>query len=166
MGSFTHTLCPWQRHAVKARLETGIRPLTVPNFEHQFSTTPQYMYWGGSEFRDNGRTPPIQELSNQIGKGGNLYSPGRLRGVRASSVQANIKTYGGGASYAPWVDEVWQMPSMANSATARTRRTSSSGGHLKTPDQTEPFFSPMLAEHFDVNVFMQQQAHEASKVRI
>ncbi|MGB0149962.1 MAG: putative metal-binding motif-containing protein [Flavobacteriales bacterium] len=92
----------------------------------------------------------------RIGKGGNLYS---LRGAFGESVPPQFRpdpwvqeTYGGGASYAPWVDEVWQMVAVdgqLNNSPDSSYFIHQAGVYLKTPNQTEPFFSPMLAEHFD-----------------
>ena len=108
----------------------------------------------------------------RIGRGGNIYS---LRGAFGESVPPQFRpdpwvqeTYGGGASYAPWVDEVWQMVAVdgqQNNTPDSAYFIHQAGVYLKTPDQTEPFFSPLLAEHFDADarayscINWGQQAH-------
>ena len=50
--------------------------------------------------------------------------------------------YGGGHSYAPWVDEVWQLVSVDGSIHNPPDSSyfiHQAGVYLKTPDQTEPF---------------------------
>jgi hypothetical protein len=92
----------------------------------------------------------------RIGKGGQMYS---LRGVFGESVPPQYRpapwvqaTYGGGTSYAPWVDEVWQMVSVdgsLNNPPDSSYFIHQAGVYLKTPNQQQPFFSPIVGEYYD-----------------
>ena len=108
----------------------------------------------------------------RIGKGGQLYS---FRGNFGESVPPQWvhpnwvdSSYGGGTSYAPWVDEVWQM--VCVDGTQHNPPDSmyfihQAGVYLKTSSQNKPFFSPQVAEYFDslnnsyTTVNWGQQAH-------
>jgi len=108
----------------------------------------------------------------RVGKGGHIYS---FRGAFGESVPPQWRnpnwvqpTYGGGTSYAPWVDEVWQMVAVdgaLNNPPDSSYFIHQSGVYLKTLEQTEPFYSPMLAEYYNENgrsysmVNWGQQAH-------
>lgn len=99
---------------------------------------------------------PDRSYTLRIGKGGNVYS---FRGVFGESVPPQFRPdpwvqpdYGGGSSYAPWVDEVWQMVAVdgaLHNSPDSSYFIHQAGVYLKTPTQTTPFFSPMLAEHYD-----------------
>lgn len=92
----------------------------------------------------------------RVGKGGNIYS---FRGAFGESVPPQWRnpnwvqpTYGGGTSYAPWVDEVWQMVAVdgaLNNTPDSSYFIHQAGVYLKTPEQTEPFYSPLLAEYYN-----------------
>jgi hypothetical protein len=113
-----------------------------------------------------------ESFSFRVGKGGNIYS---FRGVFGESVAPQWRnsnwvqpTYGGGTSYAPWVDEVWQMVAVdgvLNNVPDSSYFIHQAGVYLKTPQQTQPFFSPMLAEYYNEDdrsysvVNWGQQAH-------
>jgi len=108
----------------------------------------------------------------RIGKGGQLYS---FKGNFGESVPPQWvhpnwvdSSYGGGTSYAPWVDEVWQM--VCVDGTQHNPPDSmyfihQAGVYLKTSSQNKPFFSPQVAEYFDslnnsyTTVNWGQQAH-------
>jgi len=91
----------------------------------------------------------------RIGKGGHIYS---FVGAFGESIppqwrpEAWVKpSYGGGTSYAPWVDEVWQLVcvnSQLNSPPDSSYFIHQSGVYLKTPEQSEPFYSPVVAEYY------------------
>ena len=115
---------------------------------------------------------PNTSYDIRIGKGGQLYS---FRGVFGESVPPQWvnpnwvqPSYGGGHSYAPWVDEVWQLVSVDGSIHNPPDSSyfiHQAGVYLKTPEQTEPFYSPILAEYFNPDeqsysvVNWGQQAH-------
>ena len=97
-----------------------------------------------------------ESYSLRIGKGGNIYS---FRGAFGESVPPQWRnpnwaqpSYGGGTSYAPWVDEVWQMVAVdgaLNNGPDSSYFVHQAGVYLKTPEQTQPFYSPMLAEYYN-----------------
>lgn len=99
---------------------------------------------------------PSTSYDIRIGKGGQLYS---FRGVFGESVPPQWvnpnwvqSSYGGGHSYAPWVDEVWQLVSVdgnIHNPPDSSYFIHQAGVYLKTPSQTEPFYSPILAEYFN-----------------
>ena len=115
---------------------------------------------------------PNTSYNIRIGKGGQLYS---FRGAFGESVPPQWvnpnwvqPSYGGGHSYAPWVDEVWQLVSVDGSIHNPPDSSyfiHQAGVYLKTPEQTEPFYSPILAEYFNIDeqsysvVNWGQQAH-------
>jgi hypothetical protein len=115
---------------------------------------------------------PNTSYDIRIGKGGQLYS---FRGVFGESVPPQWvnpnwvqPSYGGGHSYAPWVDEVWQLVSVDGSIHNPPDSSyfiHQAGVYLKTPEQTEPFYSPILAEYSNIDeqsysvVNWGQQAH-------
>ena len=108
----------------------------------------------------------------RIGKGGQLYS---FKGSFGESVPPQWvhpnwvdSSYGGGTSYAPWVDEVWQMVCVdgaQHNAPDSMYFIHQAGVYLKTSSQIKPFFSPQVAEYFDslnqsyTSVNWGQQAH-------
>ncbi|MDG2152893.1 MAG: T9SS type A sorting domain-containing protein [Crocinitomicaceae bacterium] len=115
---------------------------------------------------------PNSSYDIRIGKGGQLYS---FRGAFGESVPPQWvnpnwvqPSYGGGHSYAPWVDEVWQLVSVDGSIHNPPDSSyfiHQAGVYLKTPEQTDPFYSPILAEYFNADeqsysvVNWGQQAH-------
>jgi hypothetical protein len=117
-------------------------------------------------------TNPNTSYDIRIGKGGQLYS---FRGSFGESVPPQWvnpnwvqPSYGGGHSYAPWVDEVWQLVSVDGSIHNPPDSSyfiHQAGVYLKTPEQTAPFYSPILAEYYNTEeqsysvVNWGQQAH-------
>ncbi len=113
-----------------------------------------------------------QSYQMRIGKGGQLYS---FRSTFGESVPPQWRplgwtqpTYGGGTSYAPWVDEVWQMVCVdlsLHNPPDSNYFIHQSGVYLKTPIQTEPFYSPIVAAYYNSDrmsysvVNWGQQAH-------
>jgi len=107
-----------------------------------------------------------------IGKGGQIYS---FKGKFGESIPPQWRhpnwvepTYGGGISYAPWVDEVWQMVCVdgaLNIPPDSSYFIHQSGVYLKTPNQNQPFYSPIVSEYYNANdqsysiVNWGQQAH-------
>lgn len=97
-----------------------------------------------------------QSYQIRIGKGGQLYS---FRSAFGESVPPQWRSsnwvqpsYGGGTSYAPWVDEVWQMVCVdesLNNTPDSSYFIHQAGVYLKTPAQNKPFFSPKIAEYYD-----------------
>ena len=85
-----------------------------------------------------------QSYRIRIGKGGQLYS---FRSSFGESIPPQwrptgwaLPTYGGGTSYAPWVDEVWQMVCVdgsLNNPPDSAYFIHQSGVYLKTPRQTQ-----------------------------
>ena len=115
---------------------------------------------------------PYKSYDIRIGKGGHLYSFRSSFGESVPPQWVNPNwvqpSYGGGHSYAPWVDEVWQLVSVDGSIHNPPDSSyfiHQAGVYLKTPDQTEPFYSPILAEYYNPNdqsysvVNWGQQAH-------
>lgn len=108
----------------------------------------------------------------RIGQGGQIYS---LIAGFGESIPPQWRhpnwvqpSYGGGTSYAPWVDEVWQMVAVdepLNNTPDSSYFIHQSGVYLKTPDQTSPFYSPVLASWFNeeeksfTTINWGQQAH-------
>ena len=92
----------------------------------------------------------------RIGKGGQIYS---FKGSFGESIPPQWRhpnwvedTYGGGTSYAPWVDEVWQIVTVdgqLNNPPDSSYFIHQSGVYLKTPDQIQPFYSPIVSEHYN-----------------
>ena len=117
-------------------------------------------------------TNPNTSYDIRIGKGGQLYS---FRGSFGEAVPPQWvnpnwvqPSYGGGHSYAPWVDEVWQLVSVDGSIHNPPDSSyfiHQAGVYLKTPEQTAPFYSPILAEYYNTEeqsysvVNWGQQAH-------
>ena len=115
----------------------------------------------------------------RIGKGGQLYS---FIGSFGESVPPQWRptnwvqpSYGGGTSYAPWVDEVWQMVAVdgaLNNPPDSSYFIHQSGVYLKTPSQSEPFYSPLLAAYYSPSnmsysvVNWGQQAHTEDLMNI
>ena len=97
-----------------------------------------------------------QSYEIRVGKGGQLYS---FKGYFGESVPPQWRppnwvdsTYGGGTSYAPWVDEVWQMVCVdgsQNNSPDSNYFIHQAGVYLKTPLQKRPFYSPQVAEYYD-----------------
>ena len=116
-------------------------------------------------------TDAAKSYQIRIGRGGQLYS---FRSGFGESVPPQWRSssypvsYGGGSSYAPWVDEVWQMVCVDGS---KNRLPDSayfihqSGVYLRTPSQVQPFYSPIVAEYYSAHeqsytiVNWGQQAH-------
>jgi hypothetical protein len=125
-----------------------------------------------AELRSNNSLNPNQSFQIRIGKGGQLYSfrsaskeyvPPQWRS--AGSTQP---TYGGGTSYAPWMDEVWQMigvNGLLNNPPDSSYFIHQAGVYLKTPSQRQPFYSPLVCENYNPKehaytvVTWGQQAH-------
>jgi len=120
-----------------------------------------------------------QSYSIRIGKGGQLYS---FRGIFGESVPPQWRpinwvqpSYGGGTSYAPWVDEVWQMVAVdgaLNNTPDSSYFIHQAGVYLKTPSQNKPFYSPLIASYYDstnmsfTTVNWGQQAHTEDLLNI
>lgn len=120
-----------------------------------------------------------QSYQIRIGKGGQLYS---FRSTFGESVPPQWRplgwtqpTYGGGTSYAPWVDEVWQMVCVdgsLNNPPDSAYFIHQSGVYLKTAGQNQPFYSPVVAEYYNpekmsfTTVNWGQQAHTEDLVNI
>ena len=83
--------------------------------------------------------------------------------------------YGGGTSYAPWVDEVWQIVCVdgaLNNPPDSAYFIHQSGVYLKTIEQTTPFYSPVIAQWYNSEeksftvVNWGQQAHTEDLLNI
>jgi hypothetical protein len=115
---------------------------------------------------------PDQDFTLRIGKGGQIYSliAGFGESIPPQWVHPNWvdESYGGGTSYAPWVDEVWQMVAVdgaLNNSPDSSYFIHQAGVYLKTPDQISPFYSPVIAQYYNAQessfttVNWGQQAH-------
>lgn len=118
---------------------------------------------------------PSQSYKVRIGKGGQIYSLTSMFGESVPPQWVNPNwidtSFGGGNSFSPWVDEVWQMVCVdgdLNSPPDSMYFIHQSGVYLKTPLQTQPFYSPQVAEYYDslnysyTTVNWGQQAHTNS----
>ena len=150
------------------------------NFNQLYSSSPTY--WAIDSFSESvvfkaeltyhNPLDSAQSYQMRIGKGGQLYS---LRSIFGESVPPQWRSlgstqpsYGGGTSYAPWVDEVWQMVCVdgsLNNPPDSSYFIHQSGVYLKTPIQTQPFYSPIVADYYNSDrmsysiVNWGQQAH-------
>jgi len=160
----------------------GLSILDSNGFNFNLSYYPSTSDWGIDSFPESivfdaelsyeNILDSTQSYQIRIGKGGQLYS---FRGSFGESVPPQwrpvgwaLPTYGGGTSYAPWVDEVWQMVCVdgsLNNPPDSAYFIHQSGVYLKTPGQSQPFYSPMIARYFDPSkmsysvVNWGQQAH-------
>ena len=101
---------------------------------------------------------PENSYELRMGKGGQIYS---LIGPFGEAVppQWRPSESRGGATGAPWVDEVFQCVSVASSQTFRLLEEQrkirieyfihQAGVYLNEPTQTRPFYSPLLAQGWD-----------------
>ncbi len=109
-------------------------------------------------------TDPNHSFEIRVGKGGNIYS---FIGSFGESVPPQYP------AIAPWVDEVWQMVAVdgaLNNPPNEKHFIHQAGVYLKTPEQSQPFFSPIVAEYFDEEnqsytvVNWGQQAHTSDNL--
>ena len=120
---------------------------------------------------------PSQSYKIRIGKGGQIYSFTSLFGESVPPQWVNPNwidtSFGGGNSFSPWVDEVWQMVCVdgnLNNPPDSMYFIHQAGVYLKTPSQTQPFYSPQVAEYYDsinnsyTTVNWGQQAHTNSVI--
>ena len=150
------------------------------NFDSSFTSSPTY--WAVDSFSENvvfnaelSYNNPLDSSESyqiRIGKGGQLYS---FRSAFGESVPPQFRpaawakpSYGGGTSYAPWVDEVWQIVCVdgsLNNPPDSAYFIHQAGVYLKTPNQNQPFYSPKVAEYYNPDkmsystVNWGQQAH-------
>jgi hypothetical protein len=138
------------------------------------SFTEEMVYHIGLEYNKPLDTFKSYQLG--IGKGGQIFS---FKGAFGESIPPQFRgsapsTYGGGTSYAPWVDEVWQMVAVdgkKNKTPDSSYFIHQSGVYLKTPEQKIPFYSPIIAEYYDSSsnsyqvVNWGQQAHTEDNER-
>lgn len=121
---------------------------------------------------------PDNNYQLRIGKGGQIYS---FIGSFGESVPPQYRAPNekytdlpAGKDYAPWVDEVWQMVCVnmeKNDPSAHEKYfIHQAGVYLNTPEQTTPFYSPIVAEYYDADhqsytiVNWGQQAHSADNL--
>jgi len=144
----------------------GPTVLDSSGFNFDLVYTPTSTYWAIDSFPEtvvfnaelsyNNPLDPTESYQIRIGKGGQLYS---FRSSFGESVPPQWRplgwtqpTYGGGTSYAPWVDEVWQIVCVdgaLNNPPDSAYFIHQSGVYLKTPSQTQPFYSPIVAEYYN-----------------
>lgn len=162
--------------------DNGLIPIDTAGFSFSQIHTASPSFWAIDSFPESVVFQTQLTYSNpldsgesyqiRIGKGGHLYS---FRSSFGESVPPQWRpqnwtqpTYGGGTSYAPWVDEVWQMVCVdgnLNNPPDSSYFIHQSGVYLKTPEQSQPFYSPIVAEYYDENqrsykvVNWGQQAH-------
>ncbi len=149
-------------------------------FDSSFSSTPTY--WAVDSFSENvvfnvelsynNPADSTESYQIRIGKGGQLYS---FRSSFGESVPPQFRpaawakpSYGGGTSFAPWIDEVWQIVCVDGSLHNPPDSAyfiHQAGVYLKTPSQKQPFYSPKVAEYYNLDkmsysiVNWGQQAH-------
>lgn len=107
-----------------------------------------------SELSYESSKTPENSYQLRIGKGGQIYS---FRGPFGESVPPQWRSARGDTSRiavakAPWIDEVWQMVAVDNKKNNRDVAKyfiHQAGVYLKTSEQDQPFYSPLLAEYFD-----------------
>ena len=162
--------------------ESGLAIQDTSGLEVFESYDPSGSYWAIDSFSEEtvfhrammytDASDSLNSYALRIGKGGHIYS---MIGAFGESVPPQYRpqqwvqdSYGGGTSYAPWVDEVWQMVSVdgtLNNPPDSSYFIHQSGVYLKTPNQTQPFFSPILSEFYDADkqsysiINWGQQAH-------
>jgi hypothetical protein len=87
---------------------------------------------------------PDQSYELRLGKGGQIYS------FLTSSGETVPPQY---PAVAPWVDEVWQMVAVDGVLNDPLNDLAyfihQAGVYLKTPEQMQPFYSPIIAEYYD-----------------
>lgn len=101
----------------------------------------------------------------RVGKGGHIYS------FLTSAGETVPPQY---PPHAPWVDEVWQMVAVDGALNdppaGKKYFIHQAGVYLATPEQSMPFYSPIVAEYFDPTdnsytiVNWGQQAHTADNL--
>lgn len=162
--------------------ESGLAIQDTTGFEMVDAYLPSNSYWAIDSFTEEtvfhramiytDDTDSTASYALRIGKGGQIYS---LIGAFGESVPPQYRptqwvqdSYGGGTSYAPWVDEVWQMVSVdgsLNNPPDSSYFIHQSGVYLKTPNQQEPFFSPIVGSYYNADdrsfsiINWGQQAH-------
>lgn len=164
--------------------KSGLEGLNDDSFGFTMDFSPTNSYWFvsdyfpesmvfKSEMKYASSSNPDLSYQLRIGKGGQIYS---FRGSFGESIPPQYRnentvpnTYGGGAAYAPWIDEVWQMVGVSTALNDRDNNRKyyihQSGVYLKTEQQTEPFYSPFVAEYYNEDeqsytiVNWGQQAH-------
>ncbi len=89
---------------------------------------------------------PDQSYELRIGKGAQIYS------FLTSSGETVPPQY---PAKAPWIDEVWQMVAvdgtLNNPGANMPYFIHQAGVYLRTPEQTQPFYSPIVAEFYDAS---------------
>lgn len=123
----------------------------------------EYVYHGLLTYTHSGNSDRSYEL--RIGKGGQIYS------FITSAGETVPPQY---PATAPWVDEVWQMVAVDGSLNDPPNNEKyfihQAGVYLKTPEQTLPFYSPIVARYFNPEdksytvVSWGQQAHTADNL--
>jgi hypothetical protein len=121
-------------------------------------------------------TNPDKSYRFGIGKGGQVYS---IRGAFGEAVAPQYRSpggpavnYGGGGSWAPWMDEVWQGTGVSSAnmnLPLEHYHIHQAGVYLQLPSLTSPYYSPIVSEHYDsitksysiVSWGQQAHAHEA-----
>jgi len=160
---------------------SNLNIIDLNEFNFTYDYNPSNSYWALS-FEEDVVFKSMLQYDNlidesksyvmRIGKGGQIYSFKNILGElippqwrHPNWVEEN---FGGGTSYAPWVDEVWQIvcvDGLLNNPPDSSYFIHQSGVYLKTPEQNQPFYSPILAEYYnlDANSFSiinwGQQAH-------
>lgn len=97
---------------------------------------------------------PNDAIELRVGKGGQIYS---MIGSFGESIGPQYRgtadpSYGGGTSFAPWMDEVWQQVLVDNSINNNADsiyHVHQAGIYLTVPDATEPYFGPIVASYYD-----------------
>ncbi len=154
--------------------DDGPTPYDMNGFTFNPSYVPSNSYWAAvfpetevyhSLFKYEHSSNPDKSYELRIGKGGNIYS---FIGSFGESVPPQYP------AHAPWVDEVWQMVAVDGNLNLPAENKShfihQAGVYLRTPEQTQPFYSPMVAEYINLNeqsyttVNWGQQAHTSDNL--
>ncbi len=120
---------------------------------------------------------PAKSYQMRIGKGGQIYSLRSAFGESVPPQWRKPKQVGDALQVnasAPWVDEVWQMVAvdtkLNNPKNDEPYFIHQSGVYLKTAEQKNPFYSPLVADFHDAKtqsyrvVNWGQHAHTADNI--
>ena len=131
--------------------DDGPTPTDVSGFSFTDTYIPSNSYWASPFTEDHvyharlkydHPTNPDNSYELRLGKGGQIYS------FLTSSGETVPPQY---PTIAPWVDEVWQMVAVDGSLNQPEEDKAyfihQAGVYLKTPEQTLPFYSPIVAEY-------------------
>lgn len=154
--------------------DDGPIPTDASGFSYTDTYIPSNSYWASPFTEDyvyharlkyDHPTNPDNSYELRLGKGGQIYS------FLTSSGETVPPQY---PATAPWVDEVWQMVAVDGTLNmpdeGKKYFIHQAGVYLKTPEQTLPFYSPIIAEYYNSSdnsytvVNWGQQAHTSDNL--